>query len=113
MRLTDIRDREKRASKGPWTIYGYAGQHDESGANIVDGSGNGIAFTHDCRSCTREDWETYISDSKFIAYSREDIPFLLELVEEAKHIITGYRFRCPQNNLDGPMADDWLKKANS
>jgi hypothetical protein len=78
-RLSEIREREQKASTG-W---------DEN-----DGLNSPV---DDCWAEERPE------DLAFVVHSREDIPWLLEMVEEAEKIIG-----CDISN--DPAANSWLRK---
>ncbi len=86
MNIKKIREREEKATGGPWSV-GYddgSGVIDEgSGACIVDDDGNGepvvTGVDHDgCAAGVLEQ-----DDADFIAHARQDIPDLLDALEKA------------------------------
>jgi hypothetical protein len=63
----------------PWSIKGFAGQHDEAGALIVDANGKTIASTYGgLRSgSSSEEWQRYYKVAHLIAAA----PEMLEVLE--------------------------------
>jgi len=98
-RIDEIREREKQATPGKWHT-GTAGA-----AHIIYGPIQGGRLASSKRS--------NLSDAAFIAASREDIPYLLQLLEEAREIIDTYVAadrRTGQSDDLRNQAESWLSK---
>lgn len=98
MTLTEIREREKLATKGPWeedNNEGYGINQVIAGrnliANVIGDSAEADANMH------------------FIAHARADIPYLLSLIDRAEGIIREYRNgACPE-----VKSDKWLEEVGN
>jgi len=54
-------------TKGPWSILGYAGEHDEAGAVIISSTGHRIASTSHLNSLPGPiNWAEYHANAKLI-----------------------------------------------
>jgi len=111
-KIDAIREREKAATKGPWRTkkYGpypnwvnvYSQEKSPLVCQVIRGN-SPIGLQ------SRPDYftEEKIGDNNavFIAHSRADIPWMLELLEEAKELMI---------EIDGDhgMFEDWLQKYN-
>ena len=94
--LKEIREREKKASKGPWKsdvrngcMAVYNGPHKNCLAGIERFC---IHYKH---GIYKEDGVWFVeqqdcNDNDFIAHARTDIPKLLELIDRAREIIGYY-----------------------
>ena len=71
-RLKEIRERERKATKGPWNDSG----------RYINGDGH-VLFQHSDVGCTLPDerFEEDGHNGDFVAHARTDIPWLLEQVE--------------------------------
>jgi len=83
-RLEEIGKRAEKATPGPWEWSYHPSHHDDVIA--LEGTINGIG--QDVLLCTSDEDEAWgeISpeDDSFIAHARQDIPFLLDLVESIR-----------------------------
>ena len=96
-KLDEIREREKKATKGPLIHFKAGRVYD-----VLPACRPGHIF----QSASR-------SDAIFYMNSRTDIPFLLNLVDEAREIISGVRDAL--SNVGLPVhahetCDEWLEK---
>ena len=69
--LKRIKEREAKASKGPWRVgphRGFGEEHDVEGADGQD------------LACVRGMFY-YLADAEFVAHAREDVPALIETFE--------------------------------
>lgn len=87
MSIEEIKARSDKATPGPWEMEKY--YHEEpyekfiKSAAVVKYFSDGAAGT-----ITRNDWSNpLIDDLTFIAHAREDIPYLLSLLEKAMQYI--------------------------
>lgn len=90
-RLQEIREREQRATAGPWVVEEQESDH---GGFYITGhitatahhyAGNKISRTdsvNDPNSLTRH-------DAEFIAHARSDVAFLLDLLDQAQREAQG------------------------
>lgn len=87
-RLTDIRAREQAATDGHWgTYYDGNGTYTiEAQPHLIIGQGNVSAGTVATLVGEHADGQTY-ANARFMAYAREDVPFLLDLVAELGSIV--------------------------
>jgi hypothetical protein len=69
----------KKYTEGPWRIAGYAGQHDEAGAYIVDATGEHAASTTSLARNTPEGWQQYYQRANLVAAAPEMAQMLLEM----------------------------------
>lgn len=69
----------------PWMIKGFAGQHDEDGALIVDKNGNAVASTSGGlrANSSPEEWTRY----KFIAELIARAPAMADALIAARHAL--------------------------
>lgn len=119
IKLKEIEERCKKATTGPWQsdirvgcMAIYAGLP----INCLDGIQNRlIRYKHGVPAPTKEAYWTVddqdVSDNEFIAHARQDIPDLLELVEEAREIILRYKSHAIDVVIIDPQAEVWLGKA--
>jgi hypothetical protein len=92
-RLQEIRERAEKATKGPWSCWdgwGPIGKGYLEGfmamARIGPKGGNPLSVIH-ASGETQQDIYAKRPDAEFIAASREDIPYLLQLVTEQQREI--------------------------
>lgn len=72
---------------GPWTIKGYAGEHDESGALIVAGDKHICSTSGGLRQSSRsEQWEEYYANAKLIASAPELLEALKGILESVNPV---------------------------
>lgn len=85
IKLDEIKSREAKASKGPWEtrIAGIEGD------NYVAGTGPWYRMSHLAFDANDQSHE----DARFIAHSREDIPYLLKRLEAAEAALRTYADR--------------------
>lgn len=97
-RLDEIREREKKATKGPWKADGKIVRpiSEEIKRRAP------IAMT-DCSHGIGQAGVSDENNADFIAHSREDIPYLLERLEAAEEALRG---QCDCNSsFGGPLCD--------
>ena len=96
-RLAEIDEREKAATKGPWIKGEYVpgGIFPENGAHVATVN----------QRYTLKQWR---ANATFIANSREDIPWLVEMVKHMKHYVfkvsigsRSYRCKTSKNGYCG------------
>jgi hypothetical protein len=98
-RIEEIRERERNATPGPWEPDLDVSDPDvpEIEANILN-DGLTVFFISgtDLRCHEQEDWKRAresraYKDAEFIAHAREDIPYLLERIDELKREVERLR----------------------
>lgn len=77
-RINEIKDRLSKARKGPWKSYVEGRDHQSGSSFIMVGEG-------DLRGDDIYLTDATEADQDFIANARQDIPFLLELIESIKN----------------------------
>jgi hypothetical protein len=91
MRLDEIREREAKATKGPWNIEpcrdGRCSQRIESAD--VQSMDNGCKVASLFITAWKQGARDARPNADFIAHSREDIPYLLERLTEAERALKG------------------------
>lgn len=65
-------------TKGPWKIFGYSGQHNESGTVITGPNGEGVCSTNSVRTNSPIGWDEYYANAKLIS----EAPNMYELIKE-------------------------------
>ena len=80
-RLREIKEREARVTEGPWRLGHYRGFGEE---HDVDGP-EGWALPGERGMFYRK------ADAEFVAHAREDVPWLVEALEEALAELDGLR----------------------
>ena len=97
-RLDEIRERDNKATKGPWDkrVAGIEGD------NYMAGTGPWYRM-----SPFKED--NSINDADFIANAKSDIPWLLDRIAEARVIIESVRLFKP-GFLELSVVQQWLKE---
>jgi hypothetical protein len=104
-RLDEIKERERKATKGEWKFIpglwnvGYETGHSD-GSIITEDDGWYIA--------TMENAPEQAENADFIAHSKEDIPWLIERLEEAREIIADRSDKCACDEC--AKAERWLEK---
>lgn len=115
MRISEIREREQKATSGPW----FQTANGKFGVKIWSGEAYGTPLFESvsplAHSCVTKDdpvpqWQ---KDCDFVRCGRMDIPFLLEMISEAEHLI-----KRTWNSISKPpeleaQINDWLRKINS
>ena len=80
-RLREVKEREARATKGPWRLghhRGFGEEHDVDGPDGEDLAGvRGMFY--------------YRADAEFVAHARRDVPWLVEALEGALAELEGLR----------------------
>ena len=81
-RLAEIRERESKATKGPWHLHFYNVPGDPVYA-IEDGDGDGGELAQFWGGTDPEEWPAE-ANAEFTAHARQDIPLLLTLLDQAQ-----------------------------
>lgn len=90
---------------GPWKIKGYAGEHDEAGANIVGSDGIHVCHTSYLLKNTPEGWAEYYANAHLIAAA----PELYTALELARRYVVSHSPAALVSDVR--MIDDALAKA--
>lgn len=96
-RLSEIRERDKKATKGPWKCTGHI-------------QGCAIVFTATAKPGWSDNPGPFLSshDFQFLQESRSDIPYLLDRLERAEKVLTDIQLR--GDNLSGMLAGDYFSQ---
>ncbi len=81
-RLEEIKERVKKATKGPWESSENLGDHSVQGP---DGPVAAVTYAYAEGPISLDE-----CDAEFIAHARDDIPWLLEHLKEAREVIEFY-----------------------
>jgi hypothetical protein len=101
-RLDEIKEREGKATKGPW-LY--------NGNRYID---DVVCGNHDM-ICTLPYWNITVTqqdrnNAEYIAHSREDIPYLLERLQAAEKALTLYLRNTEPAHRDACLAQCYFDK---
>lgn len=83
-RLREIAERENKATNGPWNLHGI----DVNRVTLAKWR-RCIVFhgKSDACECEPKEAELLLRDAKFIAHSRQDVPWLLALVKKQREAL--------------------------
>lgn len=96
-RLDEIREREKKATKGPWVCAECADP------DITTEDGTWI--TNQVCSGADDDGDSGHANGQFIAHSRADIPYLLARLDAAERALREYTSGQPYEVADAYFSE--------
>lgn len=98
---------EEKHTSGPWTIIGYAGEHEEDGAIIKSGDKTICTTSGGLRqNSPPEEWRRYYADAKLIAVA----PDLLAICKSLLKIYKKYANDSPDEDAIVEYAQNVIDK---